>query len=278
MNILHDATRLSWDAATRAHNSHKRDQAGFLRQGGSTLFPEERALLGEIANRSLAHLQCNAGQDSLSLAALGARVTGVDISDEAIAFATTLSRDSGIPARFVRADVLDWFEETTDTFDVVFSSYGAVGWLADIAAWAQGIYKVLRPGGRFVYVEFHPLVWSVDPSFKLAADDYFAHGKTFSEPVNDYVAASGAALCPSGLTEGVKGFENPHVAHSFQWTLADIVSALAQAGMRIETLREYPYLNGLKLWPELVEQEGSRYVLPPGLASFPLMFGLAATR
>ncbi len=85
-NDLHEANRLSWNAATRAHNSHKLDQAGFLRRGGTTLFPEELALLGDVRGLRIAHLQCNAGQDSLSLAARGALVTGVDISDEAIAF------------------------------------------------------------------------------------------------------------------------------------------------------------------------------------------------
>ena len=91
-----------------AHNSHKRDQAKFLRAGGSTLFAEELGLLGDVRDRSLLHLQCNSGQDSLSLVQLGAQVTGVDISDTAIDFARQLSRDSGLSASFERADVLEW--------------------------------------------------------------------------------------------------------------------------------------------------------------------------
>ncbi|BAZ23858.1 putative methyltransferase [Kalymmatonema gypsitolerans NIES-4073] len=82
---LHEENRLSWNEATKAHNSHKGDQAKFFRLGGSTLFPEEKELLGDIAGLSLVHLQCNAGQDTLSLVQLGAVATGVDISDEAIA-------------------------------------------------------------------------------------------------------------------------------------------------------------------------------------------------
>ena len=109
---LHETNRKSWNTATRAHNSHKKDQAAFLRAGGSTLFPEEIELLGPIDGFQLVHLQCNAGQDSLSLAALGAEVTGVDISDEAINFARKLSTDSGISAHFVRADIYDWLAET----------------------------------------------------------------------------------------------------------------------------------------------------------------------
>jgi len=116
-----EQNRRSWNAATRAHNSHKADQAAFLRNGGSTLYPDELALLDEVDGKRLVHLLCNSGQDSLSLAALGARVTGVDISDEAIEFARGLSRDAGIEASFVLADVYDWLTEARargDRFDV----------------------------------------------------------------------------------------------------------------------------------------------------------------
>ncbi len=106
-----EPNRRSWNAATIAHNSHKRDQARFFRAGGNTLFPEEIELLGDVRGRTLVHLQCNAGQDTLSLARLGAMITGVDISDEAIGFARSLSRDSGTPARFERAEVGEWLEQ-----------------------------------------------------------------------------------------------------------------------------------------------------------------------
>src|SRR4051794_14240468 len=108
---LHEDNRRAWNVATDAHNSHKQDQAKFLREGGSTLYPEEIELLGDIAGRTLLHLQCNAGQDTLSLARLGAQVTGVDISDTAIAFARQLSDESGIPGTFIRSDIYDWFAQ-----------------------------------------------------------------------------------------------------------------------------------------------------------------------
>src|SRR5262249_9518795 len=152
------------------HNSHKHDQAGFLREGGSTLFPEELALLGDVRGTRLVHLQCNSGQDTLSLARLGAEVTGVDISDGAIDFARHLSTDAGIPATFVRADIFDWLAETAagaERFDVVFSSYGALGWLSDPRAWAAGIAGVLRPGGRLVLVEFHPVLWIFEDDWSV---------------------------------------------------------------------------------------------------------------
>src|SRR4028119_2148741 len=148
---LREQNRLSWNAVVGAHDSHRGDLAGFLREGGSTLFPEERTLLGDLNGKALAHLQCNSGGDSLSLALLGASVTGVDISDEAISSARQLSSKSGIPADFVRADVYDWLAATAregPRFDVVYGSYGVVCWPPDLRAWAEGIAPVLRPGGR----------------------------------------------------------------------------------------------------------------------------------
>src|SRR5215467_719400 len=99
---LREANRLSWNAATRAHNSHKGDQARYFREGGSTLRPEELGLLGKVRDLRVVHLLCNSGQDTVSIARLGADVTGVDISDEAIVFATQLAAEAGAAATFVR--------------------------------------------------------------------------------------------------------------------------------------------------------------------------------
>lgn len=278
---LHEANRQSWNHATRVHNAHKKDQAAFLRDGGSTLFPEELALLGPIGGQRILHLQCNAGQDTLSLAARGATLTGVDISDEAIAFAQQLSRDSGIAATFERDDVLAWLPAAAAagrTFDQVFCSYGVAGWLSDLDAWARGIAGVLAPGGRFVYVEFHPLIWSFDEEFRATRDPYFAPGRAFVEPVGDYVGKSGAALAPSGFVATSDAPPNPHPAHSFQWTLGDIVTAVAGAGLTVERLEEYPYANGAKSIASMVEGAGGRMTPPEGIAAVPLMFGLRARR
>jgi SAM-dependent methyltransferase len=279
---LHEENRRAWNAATPVHNSHKDDQAAFLRGGGSTLFPEEVALLGDIAGLSLLHLQCNAGQDTLSLAARGATVTGVDISDEAIDFARQISADSGIPATFERADVYDWLAEASAAgrqFDLVFSSYGFNIWLSDIWAWARGVAAVLKPGGRFVAVEFHPfsMMFEFDWSRKY---DYFGGGKphSYDSGVGDYVQMSGAALTPSGWVDGVGDFRNPHPGHEWQWTLADIVGALLGAGLTLTALEEYPYSNGGKLFDRMREGPGQRMYPPEEMPALPLMFGLAARK
>ena len=245
---LHEENRRAWNAGTEAHNSHKRDQAAFFRRGGSTLFPEELQLLGDIAGRSLVHLQCNAGQDSLSLAARGAVVTGVDISDTAIDFARQLAADSGIPATFHRADVYDWLAAAAagpERFDIAFSSYGAIVWLSDLGAWARGIAQILKPAGRFVLVEFHPFASIFGWDWRLE-QSYFGEGRpvSFEHGIGDYVALAGAALVPSGFVEGVQDFFNPHPGHEFQWPVSDVIQSLIDTGLQLRSFRDYHYDNG----------------------------------
>jgi len=285
MRELHEQNRISWNAATERHNRHKGDQAAFLRRGGSTLFREEIALLGDVRDQTLLHLQCNAGQDTLSIAArLGASVTGVDISDEAIRFAQELARASGIPGEFVRADVYDWLAANTRAFDVVFSSYGAVGWLSDLGAWARGIAAALRRGGRFVLVEFHPnlalLGGALSGDWSQASDMLGGRHYAYDYGVGDYVALSGGGLIPDGppATEGAD-WVNPHPSHEFAWGVAEVVSALLDAGLTLTALREYPYSNGFMPYPEhMVEQPGRRMTVGPDLPQIPLMYGLRAER
>jgi SAM-dependent methyltransferase len=280
---LHEQNRLSWNAATAAHNSHKGDQAAFFRDGGSTLFPEERELLGDLSGRSLVHLQCNAGQDTLSLARLGAEATGVDISDEAIGFAARLSAESGIAARFERADVYDWLEAAAGEgrrFDVAFSSYGAIGWLSDLGVWARGIAGVLAPGGRFVLVEFHPLIHTMDEGMRFVWP-YSGGGEpiVIDEGIGDYVEQSGEALTHGAeYQEGVVAFANPHPTVEFAWGLADVVTALLEAGLVLETLREYPYTNGWKVFEGMRPAPGRRYHTPEGTPDLPLMYGIVARK
>lgn len=272
---IHDQNRRSWNAITPVHNSHKRDQAAFLRNGGTTLFPDELELLGDLASKRLVHLQCNCGQDTLSLAAAGADVLGVDISDDAIAFAEQLSADSGIAARFVRSDLFDWFDGTDERFDVAFTSYGGVGWLCDLDRWARGIARVLVPGGRLVFLEFHPLVWSFTKDGTFGDSYFLADEIREDEGVSDYV---GAPLAPSGFEPGMRDYKNPERAVSFQWTAAQIVQSLVDAGLRLDVMREYPYTNGCEVFEGMTPLPDRRFGMPEGLPTMPLMLGLVASK
>jgi SAM-dependent methyltransferase len=250
-----------------------------LREGGSTLFPEEIALLGDIDGKTLVHLQCNSGQDTLSLAKRGAVVTGVDISDTAIDFARKLSIDSGIPGTFHRADVYDWLAQTEERFDVAFSSYGALIWLSDIRLWAKGVASILTPGGKLAVLEFHPLLNMLNDDWQLKYD-YFHEGRamSFDSGIGDYVAMSKSALTPSGYLEGVQNFANPHPGHEFNWTVSEVVTALIDVGLRLTALHEYPYMNGARLLNNMRETSGYRMYPPEGIPSLPLMYGIAAQK
>ena len=295
----HEQNRRSWNLVIPAHDSHKRDQATFLRAGGHTLFPDELALLGvdatawpenhvppdmspetaPLAGLDLLHLQCNVGQDTLSLARLGARVTGVDISDEAIARATALAAAADIPASFIRADIYDYLAAAAPRFDLAFASYGALPWLSDLELWAAGVAASLRPGGRLVLLEFHPIAFIFDEQLRPAYP-YFGRGQpTVNQAgVGDYVAASGPLLAPSGWQPGVADFHNPEPCHEFQWTIADWVSAVLRAGLILEQLRDYPHANGCQIFDNMRPLPGRRFAMPPGAPDLPLMCGLVARK
>lgn len=273
-----ERNRRSWNAATVAHNSHKGDQAAFLKGGGSTLFPEELALLGPVKGRTLLHLQCNAGQDTLSLAQRGAHVTGVDQSDEAISFATRLSKESGLPARFVRRDVYDYLAKTRTRFERVFASYGVVGWLDDLATWGRGVARVLEPGGAFVYVDFHPVAWVFDAKGKPAYP-YRSHGRVIDATgVSDYVANSGEGLVPWGFEAGVRDFRNPHPTAQFAWGLGEIVQVLLDSGLVLERLEEFEFANGCAIFERMSMDAERRFKVAKGFPEVPLMFGLRARK
>ncbi len=276
----HETNRQSWNEATKAHNSHKGDQAAFFCAGGNTLFPEESRLLGDITGASLLHLQCNSGQDSLSIARHhGPIVTGVDISDEAIRFARQLSRDSGIKASFIRADIYDFFAESSEGFDIVFSSYGVLCWLSDLDAWGLGIAGCLKPGGRFVLVDFHPAFAMFDQAWNLKHGYMGGILYKFESGVGDYVAMTGAAAEVENLLPGIRNFRNPYPGVEFQWGIAEVATALLKADLSLSHLAEYNFCNGFKPMSDMVDLGGRQYAMPDHLPrNVPLMFSLIAER
>ncbi len=262
-------TRASWDIATQNHNAHKGDQAARLREGYDTLFDEELDFLGELEGKRLVHLQCNSGQDSLCLARRGAVVTGVDFSGVAIRFARELSNDASISATFLEHELLSWLASTELRFPIAFSSYGTVSWMPDLAAWARGIERILEPGGAFVLIEFHPLMWSIGETGALDQDDYFFRGP-YVAPVEDYVADAGPAL---GASVDAPRGKNLTAAHGFQYGLAETVQSLVDAGLVLTRLAEWPHSHGATR-PGMVALDERRWGMPPGRPRVPLMFGL----
>jgi SAM-dependent methyltransferase len=229
MKIDRDANQDWWDERAALHGQDEvYDTAGFL-DGRSTLYRLDHEVVGPIAGRSLIHLQCHTGMDTLSwLRAGAASVTGVDFSTVALEKATSIARSTGLAdqATFVRSDVLAVPEELHGRFDVCYASRGVFGWIGDIDAWMRTAAAVLRPGGHLALVEMHPLFAMADSVNPLRLDfPYVNDGpRTFTE--------SGSYAAPDAQT-----IHNTTV--QFAHSLGEMVTAAVQAGLQIEHLGEH---------------------------------------
>ena len=264
------ANQALWDAWTAVHATGDfYDLAGF-KAGGVRLRPYEIEMVGDVAGRSLLHLQCHFGIDTLSWARLGARVTGADLSPAAIDLARTLADELGFPeARFVRSNLYDLPGALDGVFDVVYTSRGVLGWLPDIRGWARVVAHFLAPGGRFFITEVHPVIQAlededVQPGELRLRYPYWEHPEPLVFEVKGSYADRDADI-------GEK------VEHGWDHGLGEIVTALIEAGLTIESLVEHAFLD----WKVgfLVEDGDGTWRLPPDAGGeMPLMFSLLATK
>ena len=262
----HRANRATWDERTPVHvASDFYDVEGFV-AGVSTLRSFEADELGPVAGRSLAHLQCHFGLDTLSWARLGASVSGLDFSAPAVAEARRLADRIGIPARFVEADVYDAVSALGQQFDIVYTGRGALNWLPDLGHWAQVVDQLLLPGGRFYVVEGHPSAWMLADDSLVVDFNYFDSGEPFVETDSrDY--ADPSAVLAASVT-----YEWPH-------PIGEVVTALADRGLRIEFLHEFKE-TGWRRWDFMEEVPGERrlFALPASMPTVPLEYSLLATK
>ena len=176
----------------------------------------------------LCHLQCATGEDTLSWANLGARVTGVDISPRQIELAIAKADAAGIPARFVAADICALPQDLLcpASFDIVYTGGGALVWLPDLDRWATTIHDLLKPSGRLIVREGHPVIACVD----------VREGSI--EIVENYFDRQPEAS--TGWCHFTGGEDAPETKWEWTWPLGDIVTSVAQAGLVIERLEESP--------------------------------------
>lgn len=255
-----EINRRSWNARTPYHMASAfYDMEGF-RRGVSSLNEVELGLLGDLRGQSLLHLQCHFGQDTLSLARLGADVTGVDLSDVAIAEARKLSAELALPAKFVCCDVYDLAQHLEGQFDIVFTSYGAIGWLPDLTRWAQLIRRFLKPGGRLILVEFHPMVWMFDDRFQQIQNSYFNLGPIFETSTGTYA-------------EPTAPFEH----HDVGWNhpISEVLGSLLAAGLTVRHFQEYDY-SPYACFPNAVAVGERRYRIAHLAEKIPLFYSVVA--
>jgi SAM-dependent methyltransferase len=233
----------------------------FFIDGKVALDETELREAGDVRGLRLLNLQCSSGNEALSWAVLGAEVTGVDISDVAIEIARDLAAGAGLRATFVTADVYELPREfQRGDFDIVFSSAGILCWLPDIWEWGRVVARALKPGGRLIFSDHHPVrecIWFTDGAIEVDRD-YFGRGTPHREDGGLGVLALNA---PSSETH-----------FQFCWPLGDVVTALIRAGMRIDYLEEFP-------GPASYYRKAAENIRVPELAErLPDWYQLTATR
>jgi SAM-dependent methyltransferase len=272
-----DAVRANnelWDEWTRIHEASAFYDLDGFRTGERRpirLRDYELDEIGDVTGLDLLHLQCHFGIDTLSWARLGANVTGADFSQAAVDLAARTATETGLAdrARFVRSDLFELPDVLSGDFDLVYTSRGVLGWMPDIRRWAEVVAHFVRPGGRFYITEIHPVAQSfenegVEPGQLDLVYPYWAHRAPLAfDNLGSYADPDAPVTVPM----------------EFGWDhgLGEIVTALIEAGLRIESLREYPFVD----WKLdfLVEAPDGSWRLPESVkGELPLFFSLLATK
>jgi len=246
----------SWNQRVETHfNSEFYDVPGFL-SGHSSLNEIELNALPDVNGLSMLHLQCHFGLDSLSWARLGADVTAVDISDEAIKKANELKIQTKLKTEFVAKDVYGFGESCQQQFDLVYTSYGAICWLPDLDRWAKVICRSLRPGGTFYMAEFHPII------DLIAGYEYFHQQQPDISFEDTY-------------TENCDGRQHEFAVWSHP--MGDVITALVNAGLIIQSVEEFDYspyncFNGMQ------EKQAGRFYLEHKGHHVPMVYAIKAQK
>lgn len=218
--------REAWNSRATVHiDSDFYDHANFLK-GKSSLKEIELELLGNIQGKKILHLQCHFGQDSISLSRLGAEVTGVDLSNTAIQLAKQTAEALGTSTKFICTDIYDLTNHLDEKFDIIFTSYGTIGWLPDLNRWAEIVSHFLKPCGELIFVEFHPVVWMFDDDFTKIHYGYFNSGAIVEKNEGTYADQS-ANLTLQSVT--------------WNHSLSDVISSLLSQEITLLSIKEYDY-------------------------------------
>lgn len=257
-----EINRKSWNQRVDVHmDSDFYDMEGFL-SGKTSLNSIEMELLGDIRGKEILHLQCHFGQDTISLAREGAIVTGVDLSDKAIDRAKALASQCDVEVSFIQCDIYDLPNHLDRQYDIVFTSYGTIGWLPDLDKWASVVSRYLRPQGQFVIVEFHPVVWMFDQDFRKIEFNYFNTGAIVENEEGTYADKKA-----------------PISQQSIVWnhSLSEVVNSLIKCGLAVNSLDEYDY-SPYNCFKNTVESSPKKFIIKHLENKIPMIFAIEATK
>lgn len=269
LRSLMAVNRDHWDELVPLHrDSAFYDQEGFL-NGRNSVDDIAMGLLGDVTGKRLLHLQCHFGMDTLSLARLGAVVTGVDFSPPAIEAARMLAAELDLDARFVESNIYDLPADHDGRYEIVFTSHGTITWLPDIRGWAAVIARCLEPGGRLVFLDTHPIAWG----FKQEDVDDFVFEFGYFNDDRTFAFSSEYSYASDETSPLVRNQETREWHHR----LDQIINALVGAGLAVEQLSEYPQI-AWRMLPFLEKGDDGWWRIPAGYQQVPLMLSIVAGR
>lgn len=227
-----EANKRFWNERVAIHKNSELYDLESFRKGKNKLNKLERKELGSVKGKSILHLQCHFGMDTLSLAMLGAKATGIDFSEKAIREARLLKKETGLVAEFILSDIYSLPEKLKKKFDIVFTSYGVLTWLPDLNKWAKVVSHFLKDDGFFYIVEIHPasMIFDDGKDVKELRVKYPYFRKT--KPLE--FLTEGSYADSEIVTENNKTYE-------WLYSITDVFSSLLNAGLKIEFFHEFPF-------------------------------------
>jgi len=252
----------TWNKRTAVHIvSDFYDNENFIK-GKSSLNEFELNILGDIKGKSILHLQCHFGQDTISLARMGATATGIDLSDKGIEAAKELAFQTNSDAQFICCNVYELPQYLNEKFDIVYTSYGTIGWLPDMDRWAKIVAHFLKPKGKFILVEFHPAVWMYDDNFEHIKYSYFNKGPIIEK------------------TEGTYTDQKEVVSQEcITWNhpISEVMSSLLKQDLSINSFDEFDY-SPYDCFNKTIEFAPGKFRIEHFGNKFPMIYALTASK
>ena len=252
----------TWDNKVDIHIASDFYKNESFLKGKSTLNSIELELLGDVSNKSILHLQCHFGQDTISIARLGAKATGIDLSDKAIERAKEFTAVLGLDAAFICCDIYDLQNFLDEKFDIVFTSYGTIGWLPDLDKWAKIVTHFLKPNGKFVMADFHPVVWMYDNNFKEVFYNYFNAEPIFENESGTYAD---------------RNSEIQNQTISWNHPISEILNALISNSLELNQFNEFDY-SPYNCFNEAEEFVTGKFRIKHFENKIPMVYSILATK
>ncbi len=257
-----NANKDGWNKRTAVHVNSAFYATEKFKETKNSLNKVELEEVGDVKGKSLLHLQCHFGQDTLSWATKGATVTGIDFSDEAINQANKLKAAINTPATFICCNVYDTSTHVQEQFDIVFTSYGTIGWLPNLKPWAKVIAERLKPGGFFYIADFHPVLWMLDDAMEQLYYSYFNDEVIITEQKGTY-SDKNAAI--------------EYTEYGWNHPLSEIINSLIEEGLQIEFLHEFPY-SPYNCFDNVEQHQDGMWRFKERGDKFPMMYSLKAVK